>query len=84
MRFLVTGATGFIGSHIAHKLLKNGHDINVLVRKTSNTCNIDGLPLKVIYGDLRDLDCLKKAARGCKGLFHVVANYGFRSGQTGI
>ncbi|MFC2145291.1 hopanoid-associated sugar epimerase [Actinomycetota bacterium] len=77
MRFLVTGATGFVGSHIAHKLLESGHDVNVLVRKTSSTRNIQGLPFKVVYGDLRDMDSLKKAASGCKGLFHAAAMYGF-------
>jgi dihydroflavonol-4-reductase len=77
LRFLVTGATGFVGSHIASKLLENGHDVNALVRKTSNTRNIGGLPLKVVYGDLRDIDSLKKAACGCKGLFHAAAMYGF-------
>ena len=77
MRFLVTGATGFVGSHIVIKLLENGHDVNVLVRKTSNTRNIQGFPLKVVYGDLRDKDSLKKAAYGCKGLFHAAAMYGF-------
>ena len=77
MRFMVTGATGFVGSHIVNKLLQEGHDVNVLVRKTSNTRNIQGLPLKVVYGDLRDIDSLKKAASGCNGLFHAAAMYGF-------
>jgi len=77
LRFLVTGATGFVGSHIAHKLLEKGHDVNVLIRKSSNIRNIQGLPFKVIYGDLRDRESLKKAACGCKGLFHAAAMYGF-------
>jgi dihydroflavonol-4-reductase len=77
LRFLVTGATGFVGSHIVIKLLENGHDVNVLVRKTSNSRNIQGLPLKVVYGDLRDKDSLKKAAHSCNGLFHAAAMYGF-------
>lgn len=79
MRVLVTGATGFIGGNVTRKLIENGYKVNVLIRKDSNTLNIDGLPVNIFYGDLRDINSLKKAIVGCKGLFHIAASYKFWS-----
>lgn len=77
MRVLITGATGFIGSHVARRLIDRGFEVNALVRKASNTLNIQGLPLNVIYGDLEDQDSIRRAMKGCKGVFHIAASYGF-------
>ncbi|MCL6088335.1 MAG: NAD-dependent epimerase/dehydratase family protein [Actinobacteria bacterium] len=77
MKVLVTGATGFIGGNIARKLVENDFEVNVLVRKNSNTLNIDKLPVKISYGDICDKSSLQEALRGCKGLFHAAANYSF-------
>ena len=61
MATVVTGATGFIGSHITRKLVERGDRVKVLVRKTSNTKNIDSLDVEKIYGDVGDPDSLKAA-----------------------
>jgi len=83
MRVLVTGATGFIGSNVAKKLIEAGFEVNALIRESSNKLNIRGLPLEIFYGDLRNKESLKKAIKGCKGLFHVAASYSFWSPYPG-
>jgi len=77
LKILVTGATGFVGGHIARRLLERGYDVNVLIRKSSNTVNIQGMALNIFYGDLRDRGTLIKALAGCGGLFHIAAMYDF-------
>jgi dihydroflavonol-4-reductase len=71
----VTGATGFVGSHVARELTAQGADLRLLVRPTSNTKNIDSLRAERIIGDLRDLESLKKGMTGCDYVFHVAADY---------
>lgn len=75
MPILVTGTTGFIGANLVRELLKDGREVRVLIRKTSDTRAIDGLPVVRVYGDLRDAESLKKAIAGCHRLFHVAASY---------
>lgn len=75
MKVLVTGATGFVGSHIARLLAEQGADLRLLVRASSNTGNIAELKGERIAGDLRDADSLKKAVRDCEFVFHVAADY---------
>lgn len=77
MRVLVTGASGFVGSNVVRKLLDKGYGVRVLLRRSSNKKNIDGLDVDISYGDLKDIQSLRKALVGCKGLFHVAASYSF-------
>jgi dihydroflavonol-4-reductase len=74
MKKLVTGATGFIGSAITRELLKEGEEVKVLVRKSSNTRNIDKLDVEKVYGDIRDGDSIKQALKGCD-TFYLTAAY---------
>lgn len=73
MKKLVTGATGFIGSAIVRELIKDGEDVRVFLRKTSDTRNIDGLDVEMAYGDIRDGDSMKKALQGCDTLYFTAA-----------
>ena len=75
MRCFVTGATGFLGSHVARQLLKHGAELRLLVRSTSRTDNIDDLAAERVIGDLRDVESLKRGMEGCEYVFHVAADY---------
>jgi dihydroflavonol-4-reductase len=75
MLALVTGATGFVGSHVARELAAQGADLRLLVRSSSNTKNLDGLNADRVIGDLRDPESLKKAVAGCDYVFHIAADY---------
>ena len=78
MATVVTGATGFIGSHITRKLVERGDRVKVLLRKTSNTKNIDSLDVEKVYGDVGDPDSLKAAFSGCDTLFHTAGFVSFK------
>ncbi len=75
MTVLVTGATGFVGSAVVRRLLTAGTAVRVLVRRTSDRRNIDGLEVEIATGDVRDGPSLKRALAGCDGLYHVAADY---------
>jgi dihydroflavonol-4-reductase len=75
MTTLLTGATGFLGSALARELLKDGQTLKLLIRKNSDTRNIDDLDCEVVYGDLRDRESLKSALTQCKTLYHTAAYY---------
>ena len=77
MKSLVTGATGLIGSSIVRELLKDGKEVKVLVRKSSNTKNIDGLDFERAYGDIRDKESVKAALKGCDTFYQAAALYEF-------
>lgn len=72
---LVTGGTGFIGSHVVRHLLGQGIAIRALSRATSNKKNLAGLPVEIITGDLQDPSSLRRAVEGCEYVFHVAADY---------
>jgi dihydroflavonol-4-reductase len=75
MLAFVTGATGFVGSHVARALAEQGADLRLLVRSSSDLRNIGDLRAERVIGDLRDPDFLKKAVSGCEAVFHVAADY---------
>ncbi len=75
MLAFVTGATGFVGSHVARALLEHGTDLRLLVRANSDLRNIEGLMAERVVGDLRDSVSIEKAMSGCEVVFHVAADY---------
>ena len=75
MQAFVTGATGFLGSHVARVLCEQGAKLRLLVRATSNLKNLQELPAETVTGDLRDPVSLEKAMAGCDTVFHVAADY---------
>src|SRR5664280_1289217 len=83
MKCFVTGATGFLGSHVARQLLSRGAELRLLVRPTSRLDNIVDLPAERVVGDLRDSESLKRGMSGCEFVFHVAADYRLwtRNGQ---
>ncbi len=75
MKVFVTGATGFVGSHVARLLAQQGAELRLLVRSTSPTANIDDIPAERVIGDLRQPNALGSAMTGCEFVFHVAADY---------
>src|SRR5947209_864437 len=75
MLAFVTGATGFLGSHVAQALAEKGAELRLLIRDNSNLKNIQGLKADLITGDLRDPASLVKGIAGCDVVFHVAADY---------
>jgi len=75
VKAFVTGATGFVGSHVARLLAEQGADLRLLVRPTSKLDNIRDLRADQVTGDLRDPASLKSAMSGCDYVFHVAADY---------
>jgi dihydroflavonol-4-reductase len=75
MLAFVTGATGFLGSHVARVLAEQGAQLRLLVRPTSDLRNLDGLRADRVAGDLRDRASLEKAISGCDVVFHIAADY---------
>src|SRR5579859_8176078 len=75
MKAFITGATGFVGSHVARALAAQGADLRLLVRSTSRLDNIADLRAETATGDLREPESLKRAMAGCEFVFHVAADY---------
>jgi len=73
MRALVTGGTGFVGSHLVDELLHNDYTVKVLVRPTSNLAYLKGKPVSFITGDLLDRSALNAACKDNDIVFHVAA-----------
>ncbi|HEX7696118.1 MAG TPA: hopanoid-associated sugar epimerase [Candidatus Acidoferrum sp.] len=75
MNTLVTGAAGFLGSHVTRQLVARGDEVRVLLRASSTNRAIADLPLEYVTGDLRDPASLERAMKGVKRVFHVAADY---------
>jgi dihydroflavonol-4-reductase len=75
MKALVTGGTGFVGSHLVRRLLERNWDVRCLVRAASRLDNLKELPVEFVTGDLRDVDSIKQAVRGAEVVYHCAADY---------
>ncbi len=75
MKVFLTGATGFVGSHVAQELVSRGAELRLLVRKSSRTENLEGIRGERVAGDLREPESLRAAVSGCDAVMHVAADY---------
>lgn len=71
---LVIGASGFLGSHVARRLVERGEDVRVLIRSTSSTRGIDDLDVERVYGDIFDPESVRAAMDGCDVVFYCVVD----------
>lgn len=75
MRVFLTGATGFVGSHVARAYAATGAHLRMLTRSTSNLSAMEGIAGDIVVGDLRQPEPLRSALSGCEVLVHVAADY---------
>jgi dihydroflavonol-4-reductase len=75
LKVLVTGASGFTGSHLTRTLVESGHEVRALVRRTSSLESLKDLPVERFEGDLGDEVRLRRAVEGCDVVHHVAAVY---------
>ncbi len=71
----VTGATGFIGSHVVRLLRIRGDRVRILARNSSRKSNIEGLDCEIVIGDVKDAVSLPRCVQGCRRVYHVAADY---------
>ncbi len=74
---LITGGTGFIGSNLAAALSQQGYAVRILRRSSSNLFNVASLSVEHRIGDVRDVESLRSAMRGCDTVFHTAAMVSF-------
>ncbi len=75
MKVFLTGATGFVGYHVARALAAEGAQLRLLVRKTSNLAYLEGITGETHTGDLAAPESLRPALAGCDAVVHVAADY---------
>jgi dihydroflavonol-4-reductase len=75
VRVFITGATGFVGGHVARQYAAAGASLRLLTRQTSRLDSLAGLDAEMVKGDLREPEKLRSALSGCDALVHVAADY---------
>jgi len=83
-RTLVTGATGFIGSHITRLLVQRGDEVSVTVRPGSRTESLAGLDVRRVRADILDRRSMRQALRGTERVFHVAGTTNLRAPRAGL
>ncbi len=82
MKVFVTGATGFIGSHLVRRLVAEGHAVSCLVRRSSQIQVLQSLGVRLVYGDVNDRERLLAGMTGCDWLFHLANLYSMWESDT--
>jgi dihydroflavonol-4-reductase len=75
MKIFLTGATGFVGHHVARAVAAQGGGLRLLVRKSSNLANLEGIAAETHIGDLAEPETIRPALAGCDAVMHVAADY---------
>jgi dihydroflavonol-4-reductase len=75
VRVFITGATGFVGGHVARAYASEGATLRLLTRQTSRLDSLSGIDAETVVGDLREPEKLRSALEGCETLVHVAADY---------
>jgi len=72
-KVLVTGANGFVGSHVVRELCKQRQTVKAFVQEKTDLRNLQGLDVEICTGDLRDPGSLENALQGCHVVYHLAA-----------
>ena len=73
MKIFITGATGYIGSHLALRLAESGHEVHALCRSREKADQLNHPMIRPIIGDLHDYKALTEGMQGCDQVYHVAA-----------
>ena len=73
MKILVTGATGFVGGHLAESLVRAGYEVKALARSASDTSMLEGFGIEIVRGDIADSAAVEQAIKGCRVVYHLAA-----------
>lgn len=86
MKYFVTGATGFVGSHVARQLIARGDEVVAIVRQPARASELTALGVDVRQGDVTDKESLSEPMRGVDGVFHIAGWYkvGARDKSEGV
>ena len=79
-RIAVTGATGFLGSHITERLIQDGYEVAILARDANKAQAFEGRVSKIVIGDISDSEKISELVAGCDVVFHTVSNFRTASG----
>jgi dihydroflavonol-4-reductase len=77
MRVLITGATGFLGSHLCQRLVTQGHQVRILCRPASSLDLLANLPIEKVVGDITDADAVQTAVKNCAYVIHAAASLNY-------
>ena len=77
MKVFITGATGFIGTHVVERLAQGEHELRCLVRNNSNVHYLKELGADLVFGDVTDMGSLLEGMRGCDWVIHLAGHYSY-------